>query len=135
MALAAVIDVLLVLAFVLVGRGSHGENVLGGALVTFWPFAVGLVIGWLAARVWRRPFAVWPSGVVAWLGTLVVGMLLRVVVGQGVALPFVIVAAVVLAVFLLGWRVIALLVLRGRGKAATAGAVGPTGESSTRRRG
>ena len=39
-----------------------------------------------------------------WAGTLVVGMLLRRVSGQGVAISFVIVAALVTALFLIGWR-------------------------------
>ncbi|MHA7986830.1 DUF3054 domain-containing protein [Rathayibacter sp. CAU 1779] len=109
-AIAAVLDLVLVLVFVLIGRGSHGENVIGGALVTFWPFAVGAIVGWLAALAWRRPFALWPTGVIVWLATLVVGMLLRVVSGQGIAVSFVIVAAIVLAVFLIGWRAVALAV-------------------------
>jgi hypothetical protein len=109
---AAVLDVVLVLAFVLIGRGSHGENVVAGALTTFWPFAVGLLVGWLATIALRRPLALWPTGVIVWLATLVVGMLLRVVSGQGIAVSFVIVATVVLAVFLIGWRAVALLVQR-----------------------
>lgn len=112
--LAAVLDVVLVLAFVLIGRGSHGENVLGGSLVTFWPFASGLVIGWLVSLAWRRPIALWPTGVVVWISTLVIGMLLRVVSGQGIAVSFVIVAGVVLAVFLIGWRAIAALIVSWR---------------------
>ncbi|MGN6127116.1 MAG: DUF3054 domain-containing protein [Humibacter sp.] len=126
--LAAVLDVVLVLAFVLIGRGSHGENVIGGALVTFWPFAAGLVIGWLISLAWRRPTALWPTGVVVWASTLVIGMLLRVVSGQGIAVSFVIVAAVVLAVFLIGWRAIALLVTSLRRRRA-AGAVPADGAS------
>lgn len=116
---AAVLDVVLVLAFVLIGRGSHGENVLAGALVTFWPFLVGLAVGWIACLAWRRPAALWPTGVVVWAATLVLGMLLRVVSSQGIAVSFVIVAGVVLAVFLIGWRAIALAVtaLRARRRA------------------
>ena len=45
---------------------------------------------------------------------MVVGLLLRAVAGQGVQGGFVIVTGVVLAIFLLGWRVIAQFVLRGR---------------------
>ncbi|GAB3389311.1 hypothetical protein GCM10027568_11390 [Humibacter soli] len=126
--LAAVLDVVLVLAFVLIGRGSHGENVIGGALVTFWPFAVGLVVGWLISLAWRRPTALWPTGVVVWASTLVIGMLLRVVSGQGIAVSFVIVAAIVLAVFLIGWRAVALLVTTLR-RRRTAGAVPADGAS------
>ncbi|MST33908.1 DUF3054 family protein, partial [Acidimicrobiaceae bacterium USS-CC1] len=45
---AAVIDVVVVVAFVAIGRASHhhAESV-GGFLGTFWPFAAGLVAGWL----------------------------------------------------------------------------------------
>ena len=128
--LAVVLDVILLLAFVLIGRGSHGENVVGGALVTFWPFAVGLVVGWLACLAWRRPIAMWPTGVVVWVSTLVIGMILRVVSGQGIAVSFVIVAAIVLAVFLIGWRAVALLVTtirRRRSTTRTASAVDGVG--------
>jgi hypothetical protein len=43
---------------------------------------------------------------VVWISTLAGGMLLRVVSGQGTAVSFVLVAGVVLAVFLLGWRAV-----------------------------
>lgn len=109
--LAAPLDVVLVLVFVLIGRGSHGENVLAGLFQTSWPFLAGLVVGWLICLAWRRPSALWPTGVTVWAATTVLGMLLRVLSGQGIAVPFVIVATLVLAVFLLGWRAIALLVL------------------------
>jgi len=39
-----------------------------------------------------------------WLATVIVGMLLRKASSQGVAVSFVIVATVVTAVLLLGWR-------------------------------
>lgn len=42
-----------------------------------------------------------------WASALVVGMLLRTVTGQGTAPSFMLVAATVLAVFLLGWRWVA----------------------------
>jgi hypothetical protein len=40
------------------------------------------------------------------LGTVALGMLLRAVTGQTVVLPFVIVALLALAVFLLGYRLL-----------------------------
>ncbi|MCU1478763.1 MAG: rane protein, partial [Subtercola sp.] len=79
---------------------------LGGSLVTFWPFAVGLVVGWLATRAWRYPVRVVLPGIPIWLFTVAVGMFLRVLSGQGVEVSFVIVALIVLGVFLLGWRFI-----------------------------
>jgi len=107
-------DLVLVIVFVLIGRSSHDESPVAGALVTLWPFAAGLVAGWLAARVWRKPFTIWPTGVTVWIVTVAVGMALRVTSGQGVQLSFVIVASVVLAVFLVGWRGVAVPIRRRR---------------------
>ena len=47
---------------------------------------------------------------IVWAATLIVGMLLRLAVGQGVQVAFVIVAAVTLAILLVGWRGVAALV-------------------------
>ncbi len=115
--LAATIDVVLVAAFVLIGRASHNEGPLG-ALVTLWPFLAGLAIGWIGARAWRTPFSLRWTGLTVWAATVIVGMLLRGASGQGVQLGFVIVTTVVLAIFLLGWRGIAQLVLRRRARRA-----------------
>ncbi len=101
------------LAFVVIGRANHakGES-LGGIASTAWPFLTGLACGWLAARGWRRPVGLAPAGVGAWLGTVAVGMVLRVVSGQGTAFAFVLVALGFLGLFLLGWRLVARLVAR-----------------------
>jgi len=107
---AGVVDVLLVLAFVLIGRSSHSENLMG-ALVTVWPFLVGLLVGWLAARAWRSPRRLLWTGVIVWLTTVTLGMLLRAASGQGVAWGFVLVATLVLGIFLVGWRALAKLVV------------------------
>ena len=111
------IDVVLVAAFVLIGRASHNEAPLG-ALVTLWPFLAGLAIGWIGARAWRSPFSLRWTGLTIWAATVIVGMLLRSASGQGIQLGFVIVTTVVLAIFLLGWRGIARLVLRRRARRA-----------------
>ena len=108
--LAAAIDLCCVLAFVIIGRARHdaaGGESLGGIASTAWPFLAGLASGWLAARAWRRPLALAPSGVGAWLGAAGLGMVLRVVAGQGTAVAFVLVALGFLGLFLLGWRVAA----------------------------
>lgn len=111
-----VADALLVVVFCAIGRRSHDEAVLAGLLRTLWPFAAGLAAGWVvAAALGSRASdgaarfdatALWPTGVVVWACTLAGGMLLRVVSGQGTAVSFVLVAGVVLAVFLLGWRAV-----------------------------
>ncbi len=53
-----------------------------------------------------------PTGVVVWVCTVVVGMLLRKATSAGVAASFVVVASVSTAVLLLGWRGVAALVAR-----------------------
>jgi hypothetical protein len=109
------IDLLAVVVFVLIGRASHGEGILG-LLVTLWPFAVGLLVGHVLALVLgqRETRSVRWAGVVVWVSTVVVGMVLRAVSGQGVQLSFVIVTVLVLAVLLLGWRFVAWLIARRR---------------------
>jgi hypothetical protein len=110
---ALLLDVGCVLAFVAIGRASHhdGES-LAGLASTAWPFLAGLALGLLATRAWRRPAAIVPAGLGAWLGTAVIGMLLRVVAGQGTAPAFIGVALAFLGLFLLGWRAVAAVLLR-----------------------
>ena len=105
---AVAADICCVLVFVVIGRANHhaGDTVAGVAS-TAWPFLAGLAAGELAARAWRRPLALIPAGVGAWLGTVAGGQLLRVVAGQGTAVAFVIVSLLFLGLFLLGWRLVA----------------------------
>jgi hypothetical protein len=112
--LALAVDAILVLVFVLIGRASHDENPVLGALTTYWPFLVALGAGWIASLGWRAPLSIVRTGLPVWAITVALGMVLRVVADQGVQLSFVIVTSIVLAVFLLGWRAIAALVLRRR---------------------
>lgn len=105
--LAVGLDLAMVLLFALIGRRTHAEALdLGGVLQTFAPFLVGLVVGW---AVVVRLGKTWPTavghGITVWVCTLVIGMLLRAVTGQGTALAFVIVATLFLGVTLVGWRV------------------------------
>lgn len=107
-AISATLDFVLIVVFVAIGRQSHDEGItLAGTLETSWPFLVGLVAGWLISRAWHHPLGVLNPGVIIWAATLIVGMALRIVSSQGIALPFVIVATVTLAVFLIGWRAFA----------------------------
>ncbi|MGZ4511175.1 MAG: DUF3054 domain-containing protein [Mycobacterium sp.] len=108
-------DVIGVLVFCAVGRRSHDEGLnITGVATTAWPFLTGTVLGWLASRAWRRPTAVVPTGVVVWLCTVIVGMVLRKASSAGVAASFVVVAASVTAVLLLGWRAVVGLTVRRR---------------------
>lgn len=109
------LDVVSVLMFCAVGRRSHDEGVdVTGVAATAWPFVTGTALGWLLSRAWRRPTAPAPTGVIVWLSTVVAGMLLRKASSAGVAASFVVVAASVTAVLLLGWRAVADLAGRRR---------------------
>jgi hypothetical protein len=106
-AAALVADAVLVVAFAATGRASHDSDVLAGLWQTSWPFLAGLAGGWAITRAWRAPAAPVRTGLGVWAATLVLGMLLRAVSGQGTALPFVIVAALTLLTLLVGWRLVA----------------------------
>jgi hypothetical protein len=109
---ALAVDVVCVVVFCAVGRRSHAEGLtVSGIAETAWPFLSGTAIGWLISRGWRRPLAIVPTGVTVWVATVVVGMLLRKASSQGVAMSFVVVASLVTAVLLLGWRAVAALIV------------------------
>lgn len=102
-ALAA--DIVLVIVFAALGLASHEGAVDPAGLVRVaWPFAVALLAGWLALRVWTDPSAPVRKGLPLWAMTALGGLALRVITGGGAAIPFVVVTAIVLLVFLVGWR-------------------------------
>lgn len=113
-----IVDAVLVILFAGIGRATHEGDAFGpfgtGLATTAWPFLVSLLVGWSVTRAWRRPLAVLRTGLPVWAVTVVLGMILRALSGQGVAAAFVIVATITLALFLLGWRGIALLASRAR---------------------
>jgi peptidoglycan/LPS O-acetylase OafA/YrhL len=114
--LAAGADVLAVLVFAAVGRSSHAEALDAyGMLTTAAPFLLGLLVGWLVARVWRAPLRL-PAGVAVWAGVVVVGLGVRAAFTHRLPLTFVLIAAVSLALFLLGWRAVARLIARMRAR-------------------
>ena len=105
-AIAAAIDVASIVIFVAIGRKSHAEDgsVLRETAKVAAPFLIALAAGWLAARAWKAPRAV-ATGVVIWLVTVVLGMVLRkVLFDGGTAL---IVASAFTLLFLVGWRMLA----------------------------
>ncbi|MEI8149617.1 MAG: DUF3054 domain-containing protein [Actinomycetes bacterium] len=108
---AYLIDFISVLVFVTIGRHTHKDgNTVSGTFTTLWPFAVGLLIGWLLVSRTHRIATKKTSGLIIALSAVLVGMILRVISGQGIALAFVIVATAFLSFCLVGWR--ALLSIR-----------------------
>ena len=115
--IAALIDLVLIVAFAAIGMSSHEEHLTAATLVTVaWPFVAGGVIGWLVSLAWKNPAAPLRTGIPVWILAAGGGMVLRVVTGGGFAVPFLIVTLIVLAVFLIGWRAIAALVSRIRSR-------------------
>ncbi|XNZ01171.1 DUF3054 domain-containing protein [Micrococcus luteus] len=112
------VDAVLVTVFVAIGQREHTtQNGMAALLVTASPFLIGLLVSSFAfcrahAHLWTQ---VWPAGIGVWLGTLTLGMVLRVTLDLGGApLPFVLVAAGTLGLFLLGRRALSGLLLRRR---------------------
>jgi hypothetical protein len=101
-------DVLVVAVFVAIGRSAHHHvTSWGGFASTAWPFASGLLVGWVWVLVRRQRGSSLAGGVVVWLCTAVVGMFLRVEFGQGTAVAFIAVALGFLGALMLGARLVA----------------------------
>ncbi len=104
----ALLDAVLVVVFAAVGCRSHAEGLdLAGIARTAWPFLAGAAAGWVVGTLMVGAPRSLAFGAVVVTATVVVGMLVRVATGQGTAWSFVVVATVVLAVLLLGWRLLA----------------------------
>jgi Protein of unknown function (DUF3054) len=109
-------DLAAVLLFVVLGRRAHHEgSFLVGTVAVALPFLAGAAAGWALLLLLGRPAP--PSvrgGLVVLAATVPVGMALRALTGRGVQLSFVLVAAVFLALFLVGHRLLVPAVRRWR---------------------
>ena len=105
---APILDALAVVIFVVIGRHSHHHGESGrGIASTAWPFLAALAIGWLLIAVRRIDGVSITAGVVASITTVALGMVLRVIGGQGTAVAFIVVALVFNGATMLGWRALA----------------------------
>jgi len=114
-----VIDLVLTAVFCVIGRRSHAEGVfsdLPGLLHTTWPFVVALVAAHIVLLTARTHADRVSAGLIVWAVTVIGGLALRALSGQGTALPFMIVATLVLALLLIGWRIVLAVVRRMRGE-------------------
>ena len=105
--IAVVADVAVLVAFVVIGRRSHHEDAgFAGFLRVWWPFAVGLAVAYVVTGLYRAPLA-WRRVVAAWLVTVAVGMILRIIVeGRTFKVAFTIVTLVFVGAGMLGWRAV-----------------------------
>ena len=117
-ALAPALDLLALLIFALLARLAHddgsGFSVLHW-LDTAWPFMLGAVIVWgiLLAAGTRAAGQALRTGVFVWLGSLIVGLGIWAI--RNAAIPhwsFILVATLMSALLLFGWRGIAQLRVR-----------------------
>jgi uncharacterized membrane protein (GlpM family) len=102
-----VVDAALVVLFVFIGTRNHDtDKNVAGVLSTAAPFLIGLVCGWWGSNGWKNPTAV-QTGIVVWIATVVIGMLLRNFAwDRGTAGAFIVVATIFNAFTLIGWRVV-----------------------------
>lgn len=107
-------DLIGVVVFALAGRGAHGEGTGAGAVaLTAWPFLVGCLVSWAAVRAWREPLRPRTGGALV-IGTVLVGHVLRVLTGGTTHWSFILVSIIALTVLLVGWRLVAGVILRRR---------------------
>jgi hypothetical protein len=114
-------DLACVLALAVGGKGTHdADESAWVVLVIAWPFALATGLAHIGLALAGRPTRrVWPDGAVVLAVTYVLGMLLRAMSGRGLAPGFLVVAAIFLAVTMLGWRGVVHLVARRRARHAT----------------
>lgn len=112
-----VVDVLAVFLFIVVGRDALAVP-FSGDLALAWPYFAGTVLGWIVGRVWKAPRAVRWTGVIVWVATVAIGLLLRFAIGQPIDSRYAVITFIALGMFLLGWRALAwvLVALFGREK-------------------
>jgi hypothetical protein len=103
---AVAADLVCVLIFVLIGRHAHSEaDSAAGVVATTWPFAVGVIGGYIGAALTQWSAYSWRGACVIVVKTLILGLVLRYTVARdGTPLPFIIVTTLFLTAFMMGWR-------------------------------
>jgi hypothetical protein len=112
---AFLFDLVVVIIFVAIGRSVHtdGRSVTG-LVSTSWPFVIGLGLGSLGRRSRAETTPTVARGIPTVIITVTVGMVLRVLSGQGTALAFIGVALGFLGLGMLGWRAVLSTIVRSR---------------------
>lgn len=113
---AVVADLVCVLVFAFAGKTSHEASASDWVVAAIaWPYALSVVLAHAGLLLrGRQPRRIWPEGVVVLAVTYLLGMVLRVLSGRGIAVGFLVVAVLFLALTMLGWRCVVQLVLRRR---------------------
>ncbi|RBP64694.1 DUF3054 family protein [Brevibacterium sanguinis] len=106
--IALTVDLILVILFTIIGHYTHSHTFdPTGLWSTAWPFLAGLVLAWLLGAVWDRPVSPLHTGGAVWAITVLTALVIRALTGQGTAGAFIVVAASLNLLTLVGWRVVA----------------------------
>lgn len=114
-------DLVAIAVFALLARMAHQTDEMPftfvGWLSTLWPFLLGVLVAWAVLAATKMDgVRVAPGGLVAWIVVVVVGLAIWGV--RNAAFPhwsFILVASLMSALLMLGWRGIAGAVRRRRG--------------------
>ena len=111
-----IIDALLIVIFAIIGVASHDGNLgMSNIARVAIPFLVPYLILAASIKPTKLIHNIFPAGIALWLITVVLGPILRAMLFDDTsALAFILVAAGVLAVFILGRRSISTLLTRQR---------------------
>ena len=106
------IDTLAIIVFAVLARLAHNTAEDPFTFInvadTFWPFFLGLILGWILIWVKADAARKIGPGVVVWIATVVVGLGIWWLRNNEVPhWSFILVASVMSALLLLGWRAIA----------------------------
>ena len=114
-------DLVCVLVFAVAGKGSHEAGASAWVVLAIvWPFALAALVAHAGLALAGRPAVrVWPEGAAVLATTYVLGMVLRVASGRGIAGGFLVVALVFLLVTMLGWRLVHRVALARRARRLT----------------
>lgn len=118
--LSILLDLILVAVFIAIGNLVFGgasdfdSHARIGA-----PFAAAILITVIFMTLWRVETDSLRGGVIVWAATFGLGMIFRILIGDGLDLWFTLMAAGVLALLLIGWRALLLLGRRPGGSGKT----------------
>lgn len=111
------VDTIVVISFAAIGADFHGFTYeLAGILHVAAPFLVAFVGGVFVIRAWLKPLSIL-NGVMLGVITLTAGMLMRGYVwNEGTAQAFIIVSGAWFVGMMVGWRLVALAIVRLRNR-------------------
>lgn len=101
------LDVIAIFLFAVFARMAHKAEPFTfiNILDTWWPFLIGVILGWVLLRFITSPPASFAAGSIVWVCSVVCG--LGIWAGNNGRVPhisFIIVATVMSGLLLLGWR-------------------------------